>query len=226
MSTHDATPSSPAALDPSGRKAHILGVARRLWSRHGYRGTPLRRIADEAGVALALIDHHFGAKHHLFARALEPIAAACERATALLPPPDAPNSADTGRAALRSLIEPARLLAADELGRHALRLWVMHRHEPLPEVNLPLKRATDPLLAPATRHLQACWPAAPRAMLTPGSTIIFGMAAELCLGEQGSADTPAEPAGEPPSFDADRLVTVLAAGLELSRVRSRQGLAA
>ena len=48
-------------------------MAQRLFVKHGYAGTSTKRIAMEAGVAEALVFHHFGTKeallHALLARA-------------------------------------------------------------------------------------------------------------------------------------------------------------
>lgn len=43
----------------------ILDAAINLFGRHGFTGTSLRAIADEAGVSQALVVHHFGSKEAL-----------------------------------------------------------------------------------------------------------------------------------------------------------------
>ena len=65
---------SPARVQASRRGAKagvdraraILAAAERLFAADGYHAVSLRRIADEAGVPLALVDYHFGRKQALF----------------------------------------------------------------------------------------------------------------------------------------------------------------
>jgi len=54
----------------SPARDRILEAARRLFSQGTYASTTLRAIAAEAGVNVALVHHHFGSKHRLFAAAL------------------------------------------------------------------------------------------------------------------------------------------------------------
>ncbi len=79
MIRHSATtPGADTARDPSPPAAdareRIQDAALRLFARHGFAGTPLRRIADEAGIVQGLIHYHFGGKtsllHSLFERSL------------------------------------------------------------------------------------------------------------------------------------------------------------
>ncbi len=48
------------------RKRRILDAAEKLFSRHGFDGVTLRKIADLAGVDVALTNYHFGSKRALF----------------------------------------------------------------------------------------------------------------------------------------------------------------
>lgn len=57
----------PAAPETSGdTAARILDAAERLFAEHGYEGTSLRRVTEEAEVNLALANYHFGSKEELF----------------------------------------------------------------------------------------------------------------------------------------------------------------
>lgn len=47
-------------------KEQILRAAKKLFSAHGYEGTTVRQICDEAGVSLALVSYHFGGKEKVF----------------------------------------------------------------------------------------------------------------------------------------------------------------
>src|SRR4029078_8177484 len=49
----------------SGKQLQILEAAERLFGAHGYEGTSVRDIAQEAGVNLAMISYYFGSKEGL-----------------------------------------------------------------------------------------------------------------------------------------------------------------
>lgn len=51
-------------------RSEILAAARIAFAEHGYRGATVRRIADDAGVDIRLIAHHFGNKRGLFREAM------------------------------------------------------------------------------------------------------------------------------------------------------------
>ncbi len=59
----------------SGKQLQILEVAERLFAGHGYEGTSVRDIAQEAGVNVAMISYYFGSKekllHAVFANRIE-----------------------------------------------------------------------------------------------------------------------------------------------------------
>jgi len=48
------------------RKQAILLAAEKLFAQKGYAAVSIRRIADEAGVPLALVGYYYGPKHALF----------------------------------------------------------------------------------------------------------------------------------------------------------------
>jgi AcrR family transcriptional regulator len=50
----------------------ILGAARDLFARRGFRGTTIRAIAKQADVDTALVHYFFGSKPKLFAAVVEP----------------------------------------------------------------------------------------------------------------------------------------------------------
>jgi AcrR family transcriptional regulator len=50
----------------AGLRARILSVAQDLFAEHGYAGASTRAIAQGAGVNLAQLHYHFGAKRDLF----------------------------------------------------------------------------------------------------------------------------------------------------------------
>ncbi|MGN7356392.1 TetR/AcrR family transcriptional regulator [Paenibacillus sp. SAF-054] len=54
-------------------KTQILNSAKRLFSKHGYNGTTVRQICDEANVSLALVSYHFGGKENVFFELFDPL---------------------------------------------------------------------------------------------------------------------------------------------------------
>jgi AcrR family transcriptional regulator len=147
LHTDPSAPAAPAApRSGPDRRGQVLDAARRLWGRKGYHAVSLRGIASEAGVSLALLDHHFGHKHLLFAEAVRPLAESCERARLRLQQaPPAGDAAWASRLAL-ALLEPAWDIHRGAAGCDPLRLWLQHRYDRMPEIRLPLDRATLPLI--------------------------------------------------------------------------------
>ncbi len=61
----------------TGLRTQILDTAEELFSTHGYSATPVRRIAEQAGVNPALVHYYFGNKklllQNVMERALKPL---------------------------------------------------------------------------------------------------------------------------------------------------------
>ncbi|WP_316668963.1 TetR family transcriptional regulator [uncultured Propionibacterium sp.] len=78
-SSSDTNPAANGAGAPARRRragaaatrAAIIASARELFAAKGYAGTPVREIAQGAGVDPALINHYFGGKEALFGQAME-----------------------------------------------------------------------------------------------------------------------------------------------------------
>ncbi|MDR3449218.1 MAG: TetR family transcriptional regulator [Alphaproteobacteria bacterium] len=62
-------------LPPQNSRDHIIAAAIRMIARHGLGNVSYRRIAQEAGVSLALVNYHFPAKTDLIARTSQTILA-------------------------------------------------------------------------------------------------------------------------------------------------------
>ena len=62
---------APRRRDAGATRAAILDAARAHFARTGFERTPLRDIAAEAGVDVALVQRYFGGKEGLFAAALK-----------------------------------------------------------------------------------------------------------------------------------------------------------
>jgi TetR/AcrR family transcriptional repressor of mexJK operon len=68
-------PSGPGRPKDLGKRAAILGAAKRLFAREGFTGVSMDQIAAEAGVSKLTVYSHFGDKEALFAAAIR---AKCE----------------------------------------------------------------------------------------------------------------------------------------------------
>jgi len=53
-------------INRTDRRQDILSSAEKLFSQHGYHAVPVRDIATDAGVPVALVGYYFGKKHELF----------------------------------------------------------------------------------------------------------------------------------------------------------------
>lgn len=59
-------PSKKMDKDKIDKKDHILDVAERVFSDHGFDGASTRMISGEAGVNMAMLNYYFGSKEGLF----------------------------------------------------------------------------------------------------------------------------------------------------------------
>jgi AcrR family transcriptional regulator len=75
-------------LEADARRRQLLELGADLFSRHGYEGLSMARIAREAGISKALLFHYFPSKQAYFAATLE--RAAAELAETTEPDPDKP----------------------------------------------------------------------------------------------------------------------------------------
>ncbi|WP_186051864.1 TetR/AcrR family transcriptional regulator [Burkholderia gladioli] len=60
-----------AAPTPGSRVAAILNAAERAFGEHGYAGASMRTIAEDAGVAQALVHYHYATKDKLYEAVFE-----------------------------------------------------------------------------------------------------------------------------------------------------------
>ncbi|WP_433622173.1 TetR/AcrR family transcriptional regulator [Nocardia sp. CA-120079] len=74
-------PSQLRRRDSARTRQRLLDAARHRFARNGYAGTPVREVADEAGVNVALINRYFGSKEGLFAACLTEAIDGLRRAT-------------------------------------------------------------------------------------------------------------------------------------------------
>jgi AcrR family transcriptional regulator len=56
-------------------RGHVLGIAKRLFARHGYDGTSIEAVLREAKISRGALYHHFAGKDALFTAVLEMVEA-------------------------------------------------------------------------------------------------------------------------------------------------------
>lgn len=83
-------PGRPRAAPGRDLRADLLGAARRLFLRYGYRAVSARQVAAEADANPAMVQYYFGSKQGLYAAMLQEAAAPlAARIEAMLTAPDA-----------------------------------------------------------------------------------------------------------------------------------------
>ncbi|QNK59148.1 TetR/AcrR family transcriptional regulator [Paenibacillus sp. PAMC21692] len=60
-----------STIDEMDVKRRIVTAAKRLFAKHGFEGTSIRQICEEAGANVALVSYHFGGKESLFGALFE-----------------------------------------------------------------------------------------------------------------------------------------------------------
>jgi len=140
------------------RQRRILRVALRLFAENEYAGVSLRDIASEAGVSLTLIDHHFGAKHALFAAVVRSWCPVFGHAALEIRHALAQARVGGARELLAMVLSPVETLLADPDGPPVLRLWARHRHGTELAISGPMGLAIEPFRSMIERALERVYP--------------------------------------------------------------------
>ncbi len=83
-------PGRPRAAPDRDVRGDLLGAARRLFLRYGYRAVSARQVAAEAGTNPAMVQYYFGSKQGLYAAMLQDAVAPLQaRVEAMLTAPEA-----------------------------------------------------------------------------------------------------------------------------------------
>jgi AcrR family transcriptional regulator len=177
------------------RQRRILRVALRLFAENEYAGVSLRDIASEAGVSLTLIDHHFGAKHALFAAVVRSWCPVFGHAALEIRHALAQGRVGTAEELVAMVLSPVERLLADPDGPPVLRLWARHRHGTELAISGPMGLAIEPFRSMIERALERVYPDS--AAADRGWAVGFAFAAllefavaELPSGESASAADP------------------------------------
>jgi AcrR family transcriptional regulator len=144
------------------RKQAILLTAARLFAQHGFHAVPVRRIADEAGVPLALLNYYFGQKHELFEAIFEHWAGTVEERHAALHTAMALPERQRLGAVVRAFAEPVMRLRTTEEGEYYALLVARELHYQRDDTDRILQRHFEPLAEAFIQALQVLLPHAPR----------------------------------------------------------------
>lgn len=143
---------------PSRRRT-ILLAAERLFAQRGYHAVSLRDIAAEAGVQVALVGYHYGAKHQLYHAIFESWMPSIRERRALLDEAMAlPDPAARLPAVLRAFAGPLVAMHADEQGRWFATMAARDLAAPTPEADQAQREFFDPMAHAFIDALQQLFP--------------------------------------------------------------------
>jgi len=140
------------------RPRQILRVSLRLFSEREYAAVSLRDIATEAAVSLTLIDHHFGAKHALFASVVRSWAPTFEQAALEMRHALAQGRLTNAADLIALMLRPIDKLLAEPDGANVLGLCARHRNETDPAIGGPMGLALGPYRLAIGRALERLHP--------------------------------------------------------------------
>jgi AcrR family transcriptional regulator len=144
------------------RKQAILMTAARLFARHGFHAVPLRQIADEAGVQLALVNYYFGQKHELFEAIFAHWADTIQQRLAGLHEAMALPQSQRLPAVVAAFVEPVLRLRATPEGEYYALLVARELHFEREDTERVLRTYFEPLAESFIDALQALLPHANR----------------------------------------------------------------
>jgi AcrR family transcriptional regulator len=158
----------PLAAARGERRQAILLAAEKLFAEHGYRAVTIRRIADEAGVPLALVGYYFGAKHELFHAIFEHWRHTIDERLARLRQARSPAAdGDALRRIVGAFVEPVLQMRASAEGESYALLVARELAYRTPEASRVLADFFDPMAhafidalhraCPGSTRAQAAW---------------------------------------------------------------------
>jgi AcrR family transcriptional regulator len=124
----------------------ILLAAEKLFGQNGYHAVSIRDIATEAGVPLALVGYHYGAKHALYHAIFESWQASIRQRTAQLADALADRHApDVLERVIDAFVAPVIALHADPAGQHYALMAARELAAPTPEADRAQREFFDPM---------------------------------------------------------------------------------
>jgi AcrR family transcriptional regulator len=150
---------APGNEAPPNRRLAILLAAEKLFGLRGYHAVSIRDIAAEAGVPLALVGYHYGAKHELYRAIFESwlgsIDARLARLRAAMKEPAAPDALER---VLDAFVTPVVALHGDPEGQYYAMMAARDLAAPSPETDEALREFFDPMAHAYLDALQSLYP--------------------------------------------------------------------
>ena len=165
-----------AATERRDRRTDILLAAEKLFAQHGYHAVPLRKIASEAGVPLALVGYYFGAKHELFHAIFERWQPTIDARLALLRVvmPEITAQPSALQPIVSAFVEPVLRMRVSPEGEFYALLVSRELSYDREEADRVLRDFFDPLAHAFIDALQAARPQATRAQAAWGYQFALG----------------------------------------------------
>jgi AcrR family transcriptional regulator len=149
---------------PPNRRRAILLAAEKLFAERGYDAVSIRHIAAEAGVPLALVGYHYGAKHELYHAIFESWRPSIEQRRELLTQAmAAPRAGDALERVLEAFIGPLVTMHGDPEGRHFAAMAARDLAAPTPQADQAQRETFDPMAHAFIDALQRLFPRRTRA---------------------------------------------------------------
>ena len=153
-----------APADAPNRRLDILLAAEKLFAQRGYHAVSIRDIAAEAGVPLALVGYHYGAKHELYQAIFESWRPSIERRRELLAQAIADRGApDALERIIEAFVGPLVAMRGDPEGRHFAAMAARDLAAPTPESEQAQRATFDPMAHAFIDALQSLFPQRNRA---------------------------------------------------------------
>jgi AcrR family transcriptional regulator len=139
-------PARQAQREQPDRRLAILLAAEKLFALHGYHAVSIRDIAAEAGVPLALVGYHFGAKQALYRAIFESWQDTIDRRLAALRNVAAqPLVGDALEHIVDALVSPVLAMHRSPEGRYFALLAARDLAAPSPEAHALEREFFDPM---------------------------------------------------------------------------------
>lgn len=136
-----------ATTEPApNRRLAILLAAEKLFGLNGYHAVSIRDIATEAGVPLALVGYHYGAKHELYHAIFESWQPSIQQRAARLSEALADrNAPDVLERVIDAFIAPVVALHADPAGQYYALMAARELAAPTAESDRAQREFFDPM---------------------------------------------------------------------------------
>ena len=141
-------------------KERILDAGESAFGKSGYEATTVRKIAEEAGVPVALINYHFGSKVGLYRAVFERRAPTIydQRVVGLQLARSEPDWERRGEVVIKALIVPMLALRAGSGGENFGRLMAQEMSNPSSEGRGIFRELFDPVAQMMIDAIAECFP--------------------------------------------------------------------